>query len=257
MSAGYDNGALQNSYEIEEDTATGAGARSLSDGAVQSERKLVRTAQLSIEVTDMDEAVLALQSRTQALGGVVDSCEVSGRKGAGRWASLTLSVPSAELSGFLAGAGELGTVTRESMQTVDMTDTYYDNASRLESARAQKQRLDELYAQAEKMSDIIEITDALYQVQWEIDQLSGANQRIDAQAALSQVSITLSEKAVAEPVEKPGFLEQLRRSAMDGVSGLAEFAQALLLFIAWALPWLAVIGVIAAVAVLAVRRRRK
>lgn len=231
-------------------------ARSLSDGASQSERKIVRTAQMSVEVEDMDAAVAALQERVQALGGTVDSCEISGRKGEGRWASLTLSVPSESLDGFLSGAGALGTVTRESSQTTDMTDTYYDNASRLESARAQKQRLDELYAQAQDMSDIIEITDAIYDLQWEIDTLTGANQRIDTRVALSQVSISLTEKASDAPEETPDLLTRVKESAQDGVEALADFLESLLLLIIWALPWLVLIAAVVAV-IAGIRRMRR
>ena len=233
-------------------------ARSLSDGAAQSERKIVRTAQMSVEVEDMDAAVAALQERVQALGGTVDSCEISGRRGEGRWASLTLSVPGGALDGFLSGAGALGTVTREASQTTDMTDTYYDNASRLESARAQKQRLDELYAQAQDMSDIIEITDAIYDLQWEIDTLTGANQRIDTRVALSQVSISLTEKASDAPEETPDLLTRVKESAQDGVEALADFLESLLLLIIWALPWLVLIAAVVAViaGIRRVRRRR-
>lgn len=241
----------------EEDSGV-SGARSLSDGAAQSERKLVRTAQMSVEVEDMDAAVAALQERVQALGGTVDSCEISGRRGEGRWASLTLSVPGGALDGFLSGAGALGTVTREASQTTDMTDTYYDNASRLESARAQKQRLDELYAQAQDMSDIIEITDAIYDLQWEIDTLTGANQRIDTRVALSQVSISLTEKASDAPEETPDLLTRVKESAQDGVEALADFLESLLLLIIWALPWLVLIAAVVAViaGIRRVRRRR-
>ena len=257
MSASYDNGATYDNYEIAENTVAGAGARSLSDGAVQSERKLVRTAQLSIEVTDMDAAIDALTGRVQALGGTIDACEISGRKADGRWASLTLSVPSESLDGFLSEAGGLGTVTRESSQTTDMTDTYYYNASRLESARAQKQRLDELYAQAQDMSDIIEITDALYDLQWEIDALTGANQHIDTRVALSQVSISLTEKASEEPEETPGFLTRLKESAEDGLGALGDFLESLVLFVVWAAPWLALIAAVVAVVTIVRRLRRR
>ena len=257
MKASYDSGVAYDSYESADVTAAGAGARSLTSGATQSERKIVRSAQLSLDVEDMDTAIDALRARTQALGGVVDACEISGRKADGRWASLTLSVPSEALDGFLSDAGGLGTVTREASQTTDMTDTYYDNASRLASAQAQKQRLDELYAQAQDMSDIIEITDALYDLQWEIDSLTGANQRIDTRVALSQVSITLNEKASDEPEEAPGFVERIRRSAEDGLSTLADFLESLVLFVVWAAPWAAVLAVALLIVRLALRLHRR
>ena len=117
------------------------------------------------------------------------------------------------------------------------------------------ERLDELYAQAQDMSDIIEITDALYDLQWEIDSLTGANQRIDTRVALSQVSITLSEKASDEPEEAPGFVERIRRSAEDGLSTLADFLESLVLFVVWAAPWAAVLAAAALLVRLVLRLR--
>lgn len=224
--------------------AESANADSGAAAGSEAESKIVRTAQMSVDVEDMDAAVAAIRERTQALGGTVDSCEISGRKEEGRWASLSLSIPSEALDAFLSGAGELGTVTREASQTTDMTGQYYDNESRLESALAQKQRLDELYAQAQDMSDIIEITDALYNLQWEIDSLTGANQRIDTRVALSQVTLTLNE-AESEVQEEQDFVTRMKESVQDGLASLVEFAQAVVLFAVWALPWLAVIALLA------------
>lgn len=52
-----------------------------------------------------------------------------------------------------------------------MTSTYTDNASRLESARAKKRQLDALYEKAENAKDIITLTDAIFDVQEEIEWL--------------------------------------------------------------------------------------
>lgn len=222
--------------------------------AAQSERKIIRTAQLSLDVSDMDAAVSAIRERAQALGGTVDSCEINGRRGEGRWASLSLSIPSESLDGFLCGAGELGEVTREASQTADMTDRYVDNESRLESARAQKKRLDELYAQAQDMSDIIAITDALYSLQEEMDSLTGANQRIDARVELSQVTLTLNE---AESEAPRAFAARLRESAEAGLASLGAFMQGVVLFAVWALPWAAGLALLALLVLLARRLMRR
>lgn len=241
--------------EYEESVMDGGLARGAESGSsAQSERKIIRTAQLSLDVSDMDAAVAAVRERTQALGGTVDSCEVSGRRGEGRWASLSLSIPSEALDGFLSGAGELGEVTREASQTADMTDRYYDNESRLESARAQKKRLDELYAQAQDMSDIIAITDALYSLQGEMDRLTGANQRIDARVELSQVTLTLNE---AESEAPRAFAARLRESAEEGFASLGAFLQSAVLFAVWALPWAAGIALLALLVLLARRLIRR
>ena len=73
--------------------------------------------------------------------------------------------------------------------------------------------------------------------------------------ALSQVSISLNEKASDEPEEAPGFVERIRRSAEDGLSTLADFLESLVLFVVWAAPWAAVLAAAALLVRLVLRLR--
>lgn len=150
-----------------------------NDSTAEDEKKIVRNAWLTLKTERFDEAVSALCEQIEQAGGVVESRDISGAKNASRSASLTLRVPSDMLDGVLSGAGEWGEVTREQTSAVDMTSTYTDNASRLESARAKKRQLDALYEKAETMEDIITLTDAIFDVQEEIEWLEGQNRRID------------------------------------------------------------------------------
>lgn len=101
------------------------------------------------------------------------------------------------LDGVLSGAGEWGEVTREQTSAVDMTSTYTDNASRLESARAKKRQLDALYEKAENMEDIITLTNAIFDVQAEIESLEGQNRRIDDEVSFATLYVTINEKSSA------------------------------------------------------------
>ena len=133
------------------------------------------------------------------------------------------------LDGVLSGAGEWGEVTREQTSAVDMTSTYTDNASRLESARAQKRQLDALYEKAETMEDIITLTDAIFDVQEEIEWLEGQNRRIDNQASMATLYVTINEKSSAVAAKQPLY----------------------------ALPWAAVAAVVIALARRWVRKKKK
>ena len=248
MTASAYDGAVAYDEAVVEEAAFEAGA--------QQERKIIRTAQLDLEVEDMDGAMLSITAQAESAGGVISYSEVSGQKGEGRWGNMEVQVPSAWLDSFLAGAGSLGTVTRQSSQQTDMTSQYRDNASRLESARAQKQRLDELYAQAQDMTDIVTITDALFEVQQEIDDLTGANAWIDDRANMSRVYLSLTELADEEDIPDPTFFEQLGEHFTDGVNAIVAFFSNLVLFGAWALPWIALAAVMAGV-VFFLRRRFK
>ena len=183
----YDYGAYdtyeaypqEDAVALYENSAPALGARSAAekgaanDSTAEDEKKIVRNAWLTLKTERFDEAVSALCEQIEQAGGVVESRDISGAKNASRSANLTLRVPSDMLDGVLSGAGEWGEVTREQTSAVDMTSTYTDNASRLESARAKKRQLDALYEKAENMEDIITLTDAIFDVQEEIEWLEG------------------------------------------------------------------------------------
>lgn len=228
------------SFDAMEDTA-------LADEA-GVQRKIIYTAQMDVRVEDMDAALAEIEAQVSAAGGTIGYCEKSGQKGEGRYATLEARVPSQQLSGFMSAAGMLGMVTREVRSQDDVTAQYMDNASRLESALAQKQRLDELYAQAQDMTDIVTITDAIFEVQQEIDSLSGQNAWIDDRAAFARVTFSLYEPADEPQEETPGFFARVAQSFMGGFAAIAALFGSVVLFAAWALPWCALLAAAAAAA---------
>ena len=243
------------SYESE---TSGVGMRSMASGVsknTQQDKKIVRRAWLNFKTDSFDEAVDALRGRVTDMGGSVENCDISGTKDASRTASLTLRVPSEQLDALLEGAGELGEITREQTTAVDMTDTYTDNASRLESARAKKQQLDALYAKAENMEDIITLTNALFDVQEEIDALEGQNRQIDDNVSFATLVVSISEKSSAVSAKQP-FLTRMGRQFSDGLEHFSEFISDSVLALVYALPWLAVMAVAFAVVVKVVRKKR-
>ena len=238
-------------YEGTYDGGAAAGTVLMSGNTAATARKIVRTASLSLETASFDAVIEAIRGQTAQAGGLVSQCDIGGTAGS-RYARMQLSVPEAALDGFLAGAQALGTVTSQSASSEDMTDQYQDNASRLESARARKQRLDELFEKAQDMEDIVTLTNAIFDVQEEIDRLTGANQRIDERAQNATISLSISE-LTEEPAE--GFGARLLRAGRDGLGGFVQAAQGIALWAAQALPWLAIAALAVAIIVRARRRR--
>ena len=266
----YDYGAYdtyeaypqEDAVALYENSAPALGARSAAekgaanDSTAEDEKKIVRNAWLTLKTERFDEAVSALCGQIEQAGGVVESRDISGAKNASRSASLTLSVPSDMLDGVLSGAGEWGEVTREQTSAVDMTSTYTDNASRLESARAKKRQLDALYEKAETMEDIITLTDAIFDVQEEIEWLEGQNRRIDNQASMATLYVTINEKSSAVSAKQP-FFTRLGRQLADGWENFGEFVSNAVLGLTYALPWVAAAAAVIALARCWIRKKKK
>lgn len=266
----YDYGAYdtyeaypqEDAVALYENSAPALGARSAAekgaanDSTAEDEKKIVRNAWLTLKTERFDEAVSALCEQIEQAGGVVESRDISGAKNASRSANLTLRVPSDMLDGVLSGAGEWGEVTREQTSAVDMTSTYTDNASRLESARAKKRQLDALYEKAENMEDIITLTDAIFDVQEEIEWLEGQNRRIDNQASMATMYVTISEKSSAVSAKQP-LLTRMGEEFVEGMENFGEFVSNAVLGLTYALPWVAAAAVVIALARCWIRKKKK
>lgn len=258
----YEAYPQEDAVALYENSAPALGARSAAekgaanDSTAEDEKKIVRNAWLTLKTERFDEAVSALCGQIEQAGGVVESRDISGAKNASRSASLTLRVPSDMLDGVLSGAGEWGEVTREQTSAVDMTSTYTDNASRLESAQAKKRQLDALYEKAETMEDIITLTDAIFDVQEEIEWLEGKNRRIDNQASMATLYVTINEKSSAVAAKQP-LLTRMGEEFIEGMENFGEFVFGTVLGLIYALPWAAVAAVVIALARRWIRKKKK
>ena len=256
----YDTYAMDDVGAVYESSAAPMlGARSMAakntaDSGAE-EKKIVRNAWLNLRTDRFDETVAALCDQIEQAGGTVESRDISGTKDTSRSASLTLRVPSDLLDEVLSGADAWGEVTREQTSAVDMTDTYTDNASRLESARAKKKQLDALYEKAESMEDIITLTNALFDVQEEIESLEGQNRRIDDEASFATLYVSIDEKSSAVSAKQP-FFTRMGRQLADGWESFGEFVSDAVLGLTYALPWLAVAAVVAVIAAKLLKKRK-
>ena len=234
----------------------GASAKSVANNGAETEKKIVRNAWLNLRTDRFDETVQALCDQIEQAGGAVESRDISGTKDTRRNASMTFRVPSGMLDDVLAGAEAWGEVTHEQTSAVDMTDTYTDNASRLESARAKKNRLDALYEQAESMEDIITLTNAIFDVQAEIESLEGQNSRIDDEVSFATLYVSVSEKSSAVSAKQP-FFTRLGRQLANGWENFGEFVSNAVLGLTYALPWVAAAAVGAVMVRAAIRKKKK
>lgn len=163
----------------------GVAAASTASGAdsgpvAQENRKLVRTADMTIRTKAFTETAQKVQSTLAEMGGYVESLYEHGDTGSRRL-SLYMRVPSDRLDDFLLALEGAGRVTDRSESTIDMTTQYQDNAARLGTLYAKRDRLNELLLKAEDVADLIEIESAIADTQYQIDRYETSQRDIDRQ----------------------------------------------------------------------------
>lgn len=254
------------SWEASYDTAASADYGVTTGGTLDvtqvstDERKLVRTASLTLRTTAYDGDAERVKALINELGGYVeDLYEYSDQeKDNARTLSLSLRVPQEKLDDFLNGMEGIGRVTGRSESTTDMTVQYADNEARLKTLYDKLARLNELMAQAEDVSDLVEIEGAIADTQYQIDSYETAQRSIDRRVDMSAVNVTLIEETSAQSAanEDVSLGERVRSALTASIKWLGQFLRNMLVFIVMILPVLVPVAVIALVVWLIVRRRR-
>lgn len=247
-------------YAVMDTAENGLDAGSGLAPQAQSERKLVRTADLTLCSTDFDTDSERVKALVETMNGYVESLYQYGdvQSDTPRRLHLSLRVPSQQLDAFLSGVSGIGRVTDRSESTTDMTVQYTDNAARLQTLRDKLARLNELIKQAGDVESLIQIETAISDTQYQIDRYETSQRDIDRQVDMSAVSVTLMEETAAQSASATGIGlgERVRAALSASVAWMGRFLRDMLVFVVMALPWILSVAVIAVVVWLVVRRRR-
>lgn len=253
--------AVYDLYVAEESGASTGGTSAADAGTEASAgQKLVRTASLTLRTTAFEADLESVQALLDSLGGYVENLYQYGDVASGdtRTASLSVRVPSENLDAFLSGVEGVGRVTDRSESVTDMTVQYTDNQTRLETLYAKMERLNQLMAQAQEVSDLIELESAIADTQYEIERYETSQRDIDRRVDMSAVSVTLLEDTPAQSAtaEDVGLGERLGAALNASLRWLGGFLRNMLVFVTMILPVAVPVAAIAAAAWLIVRRRR-
>ena len=255
--AAYDTGAM--AYPMMEDGAVydyDEGVEYEAEKAAQVE-KIIRSASFTVKTTDYDADLQRIKDLTAEMGGRVEYLSSSGDASSGqtRSASLTLRIPSQRLDEFLTGAQGIGAITGMTQEMEDVSDSYYDTQTRLETQREKLKRLQTLMAQAEDVSDLIEIESAIADTQYYIDRYTGQLKSYDSRVEYSTVRVNVRETRVTETKEV-SLGERIVTGIGDSFQEFGWFMEDMIIFLASALPWLIALAVVAFVIVRLIRGRR-
>ncbi len=236
--------------ESEEGTVVTRGtdaSHAAPDSSEGQDSKIIQTASMTIKTQAFEADLQQIKASTASLGGRIETASVNGdrEKGATRTASLTLRLPAEQLETFLTGTSTLqGRITASSTSSEDVSDTYYDLETRLNTQKTKLARLQELMAQATDVADLIDIESAISDAQYAIDAYTGRLNQYDSQVSFSTVSITLREETMAEAAqEAPSFWTRLVSGLTVSLQNAWTFLQDAAIFLVMAAPWCAVLAI--------------
>ena len=222
------------------------------------QEKIIRNASFTVKTTDYDTDLERLQTLAKDLGGRVEYLSANGDASSGqtRSASLTLRIPAQRLDEFLSGVEGIGNVTAMTQEMQDVSDSYYDVQTRLDTQRKKLERLQAMFAAAEDVSDLIEIESAIADAQYYIDRYTSQLKSYDGKVEYSTVNASVREVRVTE-MKEVTLGQRIAEGFRNSLDAGAEFLEDMVIFLVSALPWLIAAAVVLVAVRLIIRKAKK
>ena len=229
-------------------------------GTAAVERKIVRNANLGLEVVDVAASYDQLLAYAVARQGY-ETMRNEYRQEEYLTLYPTIRIKPEELDGFIAFAETLGTMVNVQISTDDITEGYYDAKTRLETMEKSLARYDEFLERAETIEEVLQVQGQINQITVEIEALKGRLRVWDSMLAESIISLEIRQVNDPVKIKKEVTWSALTLEDMGYLmrSGLTRFTNVLVSVLQWLLVALVAsspVWVIALVIFLIVRRRR-
>jgi hypothetical protein len=228
------------------------------------ERKIIRNANLTVEVTSPADNQRKITSIAESHQGFVVTSEATQSTTDDKakpevTINLVVRVPAAQFNQAMEEIRATATrVLQEKITGQDVTEEFIDLEARVKNQRALEAQFLEIMKRAGKVEDALEVQRQLADVRTEIEKLEGRKRFLENQASLSTISVTL--QSATQIVNAAGFWYSIRSAFSDGVDVAAAIVLFLIRFVIAVLPVLIFIvlpiGLITRFVVKRVRRNR-
>lgn len=250
------NSVAQQKVSLTDADKAGASAEAL-------ERKIIRNAEITMEVPSTTDTQHKVTSIAEANGGFVVTSEAKQRENvdpAQRTLDIKLvvRVPSPRFGVTFEEIKKLASNTpQENVTGQDVTEEFIDLEARIKTQKALELQFLEIMRQAYKVSDALEVQRQIADVRTEIEKLEGRKRFLENRASLSTITVNIQTPKPAIAVSVPGFGHNLRDAVSDSIGIATELVLFFTRFAILMVPILIFIGLPSALVARYVMRRAK
>jgi len=229
--------------------------------AILAQRKIIRNANISIEVDDFNVAYGQIKSAIGAFGYIQESnikkdkVYVNSQQKLITKGVIIIRVDKDRFDSILSDVKGLGLLTDESIKSDDVTDQFIDTESMLRLLKYEESKLEEYLYKLNDADTIFKTQSRLTEIRQQIEKLTNNLKKWSDLVDLSTITINMSEKVPgAEKIKEQGYFMKLVTGFANSSKGVLSFCGAALVFIAQAIPVIILLGIIAAAALWIYRR---
>ncbi|MCB0465352.1 MAG: DUF4349 domain-containing protein [Aequorivita sp.] len=193
-----------------------------SEPQLQEEQKIIKTARLVFETTDVEathKKILQLGSKYK---GLVQS-DNSGKDYNRVYKDLTIRVPTESFQQFIDGISEGVTYfDQRDISRQDVSEEFVDLEARLKAKRTLEERYLELLKKANNVKEMLEIERELSNIREEIEAKQGRLQYLQSQVSMSTVNVEFY-KTTAERGITQSYGQKMKNALQGGWNGISVF----------------------------------
>ncbi len=229
-----------------------------------TDQKLIKEGNMRVTVSDSVEAARLIEERVVALGGYVAGTSKYSQYYDGQEyysIDMNIRVPG-ESFDFLVGEVEgLGKVDNSSTNVQDVTQQYIDLEARLKNLKSEEERFVAIFDQADTVEDMLAVESELARLRGEIESLEGQFRYLNNRVSYASLYLTLDEERIKtaefEGLSLGQVFKEMGSAFSRGVYGFFVFIGDLFVQLAYMLPFLISIALIAWLAFVLGKRLRK
>jgi hypothetical protein len=192
--------------------------------AEAADRKIIRNADITIEVPSTTDAQHRVTSIAEAHGGFVVTSEAKQRDSNDPSQrtldiKLVVRVPSNQFGGAFDEIRALaGNTPAEQVTSQDVTEDFIDLEARIKTQKALEVQFLEIMRQAHKIEDALEVQRQIAEVRTEIEKLEGRKRFLENRSSLSTINVNIQTPKPVITVTQTGFGHSLREAVSDSVT---------------------------------------
>jgi hypothetical protein len=233
-----------------------------SDGQtdIPQQRLIIRTADMSLVVTDTADAMKRIAAMAEQNGGWVVSSNVFQYDENTMSGNITIRVPAEGFNSALEALQAMA-VEVQSINTSgqDVTEEYVDLSSRLANLEATADRVRGFLDETENVEEALAVNQELSRLEGEIEVIKGRMKYLSESAAFSTISVQLTPDVLAQPIETGGWqpLVVLRNAIETLVAALQSLVNLLIWLVIVIAPLLLLVLLPVFLIIWFVRRRKR
>lgn len=249
MAASMDGGLYENAAMAEE----GAGEEVPEQQVQASDRKLIKTVDMSVETEEFDTLVSNVETKVSSLGGYIEMSNVYNGSYTSNYrsrsADITARVPADKLDQFITEVAEYSNVIRKEERVEDVTLQYVDMESHKKALMAEQESLLSMLENAQSIEDIIAINEQLTDVRYRIESMESQLRTYDNKINYSTLYLNIQEVEQYEPYAPKSAGERIREGFVRNLHRVGDGISNFFIELVIALPILAVMAVVIAIVV--------